>query len=108
MTLSKKPLENAVGKGDIDGNWHFLLFRLCSLFYQGQIQLFEPTLICHLQLLSIKTSPKFCLMVLRQKYFMSVINCNVSMKYGLYDNASKTQNTTSKDRSLPVLVCTGS
>ena len=35
-TLKKKALENTVGKGEIAGKEHFLLFPQCFLFYQRE------------------------------------------------------------------------
>ena len=36
MTLSKKPFENIVGRGENAGNQHFLLFQQCFQPYQKQ------------------------------------------------------------------------
>ena len=36
-TLTEKPLENIVGKGENAGNQHFLLFPQCFLFFQRLI-----------------------------------------------------------------------
>ena len=52
-------VENIVGKGENAGKWQ----PQCSLPNQGQFLLFETTLICCLQMLSIWMSPKLCFLV---------------------------------------------
>ena len=44
-------------------NQHFLLFPQCFLPFTKQISFFQPGLFCHLQMLSIWTSLKFCRLV---------------------------------------------
>ena len=56
MTLRKRPFKNIVGKGEIAGNQHFLLFPQCFLPIPKQISIFQSHLICRLQMLLIKTS----------------------------------------------------
>ena len=51
---------NTVGKGENAGNQHFLLFPRCFLLYQREKSSFQQHLICHLQMLSIWSCPKFC------------------------------------------------
>ena len=55
-----KRVENAVGKGEIAGNQHFLLFPQYFLLYEGKILIFGPCLICRLQMISNRTSLKSC------------------------------------------------
>ena len=50
-TPSKKALENSVK--ETAGNQHFLLFPHCFLTYQWQSLLFEPHVVCGLQMLLI-------------------------------------------------------
>ena len=52
-----------VGKGENAGYQHFLLFTQSFLPIPKQISIFQLHFICHLQMLSIKTSPKFCRLV---------------------------------------------
>ena len=52
----KKALENIVGKGENVDNQHFLLFPHCFLPFPSQSSVFHLHLICHLQMLSIRTS----------------------------------------------------
>ena len=52
-------IENTAGKG----HQHFLLFPQCFLSYPEQILRFGSPLICHLQMLSIWTGRKFCLLM---------------------------------------------
>ena len=59
ITLRNKAFENIVGKGENAGNQRFLLFSLCFLTWQEQILSFGPSLINHLQMLSVWASPKF-------------------------------------------------
>ena len=56
----KESFENIVGKGENAGNQHFLLFPQCFLPFPKQISIFQPNLICCLQMLSIWTSLKIC------------------------------------------------
>ena len=53
MTLVKMPSENIVGKGEIAGNQHFLLFLQCLPPYH------HFSYNCCLHLLSFWISPKF-------------------------------------------------
>ena len=59
-TPRKKPFENIVEKGENADNQHFLLFPQCFLPYHKQKSLFKQSLFCHLQMLSIWSSLKFC------------------------------------------------
>ena len=59
MTLKKKPFENIAGKGE-NGNHFFFLFPQCVLPFKQQISIFLVALVCHLQMLSVLTSPNFC------------------------------------------------
>ena len=52
-TLTKKALENIVGKGENASNQHFLLFPQCFLLFLKQLSIFQAHLICRLQSLSI-------------------------------------------------------
>ena len=63
MTLGKKPFENIVGKGENAGNQHFPLFPQCFLPFPKQISIFQPNVICLLQMLLIWTSMKNCRLV---------------------------------------------
>ena len=60
MTLRKKTSENIVGKGENAGNQHFLLFSQCFIPFQNQISIFDSLLFCHLEILLISRSLKFC------------------------------------------------
>ena len=61
-TLKKEAFENIVGKGEIVGNQHFLLFpKMFSTFVKTLT--FESHLFCRLQVLSFWTSLKFCHLV---------------------------------------------
>ena len=62
-TLSKKPLENIVGKGENAGYQHFLLFPQCFEPYQRQKSSVKLILFCRLQTLSIWTGREFCRLV---------------------------------------------
>ena len=55
--------ENIVGKVENAGNQHFLLFQQCFPLYQEEKSLFWQHFICHLQMISIWSSPKFCPLV---------------------------------------------
>ena len=50
-TLTKKPFENTVGKGENAGNQHFLLLPQCFLPIPKRISVFELRLFCCLQML---------------------------------------------------------
>ena len=63
MTLRKKSFENIVGKVDNSDNHHFLLFPQCFLSFPKQTAFFQSQLSCHLQMLSIWTSLKFCCLI---------------------------------------------
>ena len=52
--------ENIVGKGENDGNQHFLLFPQCFLPFQRQVSNFHSLSCCHFQMLSIWIRLKFC------------------------------------------------
>ena len=60
MTLNKKPFENFVGKGGNVGNQHFLLSPQYFLLFKDEK---SSILSCHLQMLSIWSSPEFCRLV---------------------------------------------
>ena len=47
----KKTSENFVGRGEIAGYQHFLLFPQCFLSFPSQISSFESHLCCRLQIL---------------------------------------------------------
>ena len=57
----KKPFENIAGKGDNAGKQHFLLFPQCFLLIKKKKKICD--LFCHLQVLRIWTSLKFCHLV---------------------------------------------
>ena len=61
--LYKKPFGNIVEKGENGGNQYFLLFIQCFLPFPKQTSIFQSHLFCHLQMLSIWTSLKFCCLV---------------------------------------------
>ena len=61
MTLKNRPFENIVGKGENAGNQNFLLFQQYYLPFPKHISIFQLNLFCHLQMLSIWTSPKILL-----------------------------------------------
>ena len=61
-TLGKKSFENIVGKGENTGNQHFL-FQQCSPSFQEQIPSLGLHLFCRLQMFSVCTCRKFCLLV---------------------------------------------
>ena len=63
MTLKKKALENTEGKVENAGNHYFLLFPQCFLLDPREKLSFYQCLICHLEVLSIWSCPKFCLLV---------------------------------------------
>ena len=50
-TLGMKPFKNIVGKGENAGNQHFPLFPQCFIPFPKQISIFQPNLICCLQML---------------------------------------------------------
>ena len=58
--MRKRPFENVVGKGENAGNQHFLLFQHVSYPSHIKFQFFNSQLFCHLEILSILTSLKFC------------------------------------------------
>ena len=60
MTLKKKSFENIVGKGENGSNQHFALFPQCFLPIPKGFSVFKLHLFCHLQMLSVWTSLKFC------------------------------------------------
>ena len=62
-TLYKKTFENIVGKGENAGNQHFPLFPQSFPPFPKEISSFHSHLLCHLQMLSIWTSLKFCCLV---------------------------------------------
>ena len=59
-SLSERPFENIVRKGENAGNQHFHLFPQYFLFFTKQSSIFESHLFCCLQMLSIWTGPKSC------------------------------------------------
>ena len=61
-TLTKRPIGNIVGKGENAGNQHFLRFLQCFLLCQTH-KSFQQHSYCRLQMLSIRTSLKFCHLV---------------------------------------------
>ena len=63
MTPNREAFGNIVGKGEKAGNQHFLLFPQCLVSFTKQIPNFQSLLFCHLHMLSIWTSQKFCLSV---------------------------------------------
>ena len=60
MTIKNQALDNNVGKEENAGKQHFLLFPQCFLLYQKESFSFQQPLICHLQMLSVCSCPKFC------------------------------------------------
>ena len=58
-----KPFIHIVGKGENSGEQHSFLFPQYFHLKEGQVLTNELPLICCLQMLSIWTSPKFCLWV---------------------------------------------
>ena len=62
-TLGKKPFENNVGKGQIAGYQHFLLFPKCFLLFPKQISIVWSHLFCRLQMLQVWTGLKLCCLV---------------------------------------------
>ena len=60
-TLCKKPFENIVGKEENAGNPHFLLFPQCFLPIPYKISIFDSHSFCCLQMFTIWTCLKFCL-----------------------------------------------
>ena len=85
MTLKEKATENIVGIEENACNQHFLLF-LYSVFYpsQNKFQIFCHIYFCRLQMLSIWTSIKFC--VVESQKTNSMFVCNMSpqkcLQYG--------------------------
>ena len=59
MALRKKAPKYIAGKGENDGNQHFLLFSQSILPNQGYNSSFEPNFVCRLQIFSTRTSLKF-------------------------------------------------
>ena len=59
-TLKKKALSKHCKKGENVDHQHFLLFAQCFLNILNRISVFKLHLFCRLQMLSIRTSSKFC------------------------------------------------
>ena len=67
MTLKEKAFENiVVNKGENADNKHFLLFLQCFLSNQKQKSTYDVNTTCHLQMLLVSWSPKFCHLVKSQ------------------------------------------
>ena len=62
-TLTKRPFENILGKGENAGNQHFLLFPECFLPLPEEISIFQLHVFCRLQVHSHWTSLKNCRLV---------------------------------------------
>ena len=62
-TLRKKSLANIEGKGENAGNQHFLHFPHCFLLFLRQKLSFHQCIVCCLQMLSISSHTKVCLLV---------------------------------------------
>ena len=58
---------NIVRKGETACDKQFLLFSQCFLPYMALIFHFKCTLKCHLQLISVWTSLKFCRLVMGEQ-----------------------------------------
>ena len=63
MTLTERPIENIVGKGENADDQHFLHFVQCFLPFAKQILIFRSLLFCCLLVLSILTSLELCHLV---------------------------------------------
>ena len=59
-TLTERPFENIVEKGENTDNQHFLLLVQCFLPFAKQILIFQSHLFCCLSVLSILTGLEFC------------------------------------------------
>ena len=62
-TLRKKPFENIVGKVENAGYQHFLFPIMFSNYAKTNFEFFNCIYFCHLQMLSIWASVKFCPLV---------------------------------------------
>ena len=62
-TTKNKPFENTVAKRENAGNQHLLLFPQCFISFPEQISNFQLHLLCSLQMPSIWTRLKTCLVV---------------------------------------------
>ena len=63
MICRRRPLENIVGKGENAGSQHFYPFPTMFSTLLNQFLSFYENLFCHLQILSLWTIPKLCLLV---------------------------------------------
>ena len=64
MTLYKKLFENIVGKGENAGNYFFP--TMFSTFHKTNFNFLVLYIFCHLQILPIWTSLKFCRLETKQ------------------------------------------
>ena len=71
-TLTKKPFENLVGKGENAGNQHFLLFLQCFLPFPKQFSIYQSLIFCRLQVVSIWTSLKFHRLIKSQRAALKI------------------------------------
>ena len=80
--MTKKALENIVGKGSNTGNHNFLLCLQCFPAYKKKRTDFESHLFCRLQILSTWTSLKFgnvlnsCSPICTRSFFISTSESN--------------------------------